>query len=220
MKVALIAHQRSGKQFLAACLSNHPDIHCHRDEPLRQLCGLGLDEVLALDYAIKDSYYKVGVCPLTYDQAFPKAMAAYLIENQVAIIHLIRDPLHRATSVILAKNEHQRRVSRHILYDAPFTDDEVLTVPPEIVANNIHRSLALRAQFYALFPDNPRIEVRYEDLSVARDESLLNPKVGRALCEFMDVPYVTLHAPNHKMHKRPLESYYTNWAEIERFLRA
>lgn len=220
MKVALIAKQRSGKQFLAACLSNHPDIHCHRDEPLLRLIALGADKVGALDYALKDGYYKVGMCPLTYDHAFDRGIRTYLVENKIPIIHLLRAPLERITSVILAKQERLTGQPRHVLYEATFADTETLTVAPADLVAYIRRTQTEHTQFYKIFKHNRRIDVHYEDLSVPEDESLLNPTVGRALCEFLDVPYVPLHAPNHKMHHRPVESYYTNWDEIEPVLRA
>jgi len=220
MKAVLVAKQRSGKQFLAACLSNHPDIHCHRDEPLSQLIALGIDRVAALNYAFRDGYYRVGIVPMTLDQALLPPVADYLREHEIAIIHLLRDALARATSVFLSRQEKGAGIPRHILYDTPFADNEhLLAVGPDEVLKQLRHAEAQIKQFYSAFAGLRILDVHYEALNVPTKESLLNPILGKQICEFLGVPYAKLSAPNHKMHKRPVQSYYARWNEIEPVLR-
>lgn len=223
MKAVLVSAQRSGGLWLAGCLSNHPDVHCPREEPFRRESiwqqRLDLSPGVLLDFVLSEPYYPVTMCRLTYDQAFHPEIREYLLRTKVRIVHLTRAVMPTVTSTLLAKLEMARGVPRHD-FDGRFVDDEVLDVGPEVVIKRIKHLLKQRARFLTLFGDTEMHDVRYERL-IADDGSLV-VDAGAALCGFLYIkPLVqVMTARNRRMHRRPMRSYYRGWSPIERAVRA
>lgn len=217
-KAVLAAMPRSGKQFLAACLSNHPDIHCQRDEPLARLLALGLSPATALEYALTADWYRAAVVPLTYDQLHHPEIAAYLLQTRPKIINLTRRPLERITSVLLAKLEKRAGVSRHLLYDAQFADDERIAIEPQALIRGLNVSRQALSRFEKAFAAFDVLTVDYSQLTAASAPQALRAATGRALCKFLGVDYAAMSAPNRKMHRRELPDYYHNWDSLQQTL--
>lgn len=217
-RVVIISAQRCGGLFLAGCLSNHPDIHCPREEPFQGQSiwqqKLNLAPAVLLDFVLSEPYYKVAMCRLTYDQAFHTDIHRYLVDHQVAILHLVRAVMPTVTSTLLAKQEMQRGVPRHS-FDDDFRDDEVLDVGPDVVLHRIRHLLTQRKRFGELYAGNPQIEVRYEAMT-RPGSGRLAQAVEWDVCRFLGIGGWRLEAHNRKMHQRRLASYYRRWEEIER----
>ena len=223
MKAVIISAQRCGGLFLAGCLSNHPDIHCPREEPFKRESiwqqKLGLGHAALLDFLLSEPFYPVSMCRLTYDQAFNPEIQGYLLTHQVRIIHLVRDVMPTVTSTLLAKQEMARGVPRHQFGGVAFADDEVLDVGPDEVARRIKHLLRQRRLFEERFGEAPKLVVRYEDVTQL-DSSVPNPhEMARVHCFLEVIRPVTVSTNHKKMHKRPLPSYYTQWPAIETMLR-
>jgi len=216
IQAVIVSAQRCGGLFLAGCLSNHPDVHCPREEPFRRQAiwqqKLRLRHAALLDFVLSEPYYAVSMCRLTYDQAFNPQVLGYLLKHEVRIVHLVRAAMPTVTSTLLAKLEMAQGVPRH-RFDTSFADDEVLDVGPDEVLRRISHLLKQRARFDRLYADNMKLLVRYEELT--RWEGHLALDLTRRICRFLEVPAVLLAAHNRKMHNRPTESYYRNWEAIE-----
>ena len=220
-KAVIVSAQRCGGLFLAGCLSNHPDIHCPREEPFRRESiwqrKLGLGHAMLLDFALSEPYYQVSMCRLTYDQAFDPGIRAYLLEHQVRIIHLLREIVPTVTSTLLAKLEMARGVPRHQV-DDDFTDDEVLDVTPGEVVKRIKHLSRQRRIFGARFRDAERLEMEYEQMTGAAGR-MLSPREAERIWRFLEVRQAIVLTEQRKMHRRPIASYYRNWDEIEMAIR-
>jgi len=216
IQAAIVSAQRCGGLFLAGCLSNHPDVHCPREEPFRRESiwqqKLHMGHAALLGFVLNEPYYAVSMCRLTYDQAFNARVRGYLLKHQVRIVHLVRAAMPTVTSTLLAKLEMARGVPRH-RFDDKFADDEVLDVGPDEVIKRIAHLLGQRKRFAEQYADNPQISVQYEELTKWEGHLALN--VTRRICRFLEVPTVLLAAHNRKMHRRPIESYYRRWEAIE-----
>jgi len=190
IQAVIVSAQRCGGLFLAGCLSNHPDVHCPREEPFRRQAiwqqKLRLRHAALLDFVLSEPYYAVSMCRLTYDQAFNPQVLGYLLKHEVRIVHLVRAAMPTVTSTLLAKLEMAQGVPRH-RFDTSFADDEVLDVGPDEVLRRISHLL----------------------------KGHLALDLTRRICRFLEVPAVLLAAHNRKMHNRPTESYYRNWEAIE-----
>jgi len=222
MKAVIVATQRSGGLYLAGCLSNHRDIHCPREEPLRPqatwIQHIGKRPVRILDLVLTEPYYKVAACRLTYDQALHPGVMEYLVNNEVKILHLTRAIMPTVTSVLLAKQEIRDGVPRHV-FDGSFVDNEVLDATPADVANRIKRLNQQRRAFLRGVQQNCEIlEVRYEDITQQANGYIPLGETKR-ICQFLDVIRRPLYAGNRKMHKRAIETYYTNWKEVAKMLK-
>ena len=218
-RAVIISAQRSGGLFLAGCLSNHPDVHCPREEPFRRQAiwqqKLKLGHAALLDFVLSEPYYQVSMCRLTYDQAFNEQVHGYLVQRQVAIIHLVRAVMPTVTSTLLAKQEIAKGVPRHS-FDGTFEDNEVLEALPSDVMNRIKRLLQQRKQFASLYAGSEQLVVRYE--AMTRGGRHLSVEATNQICDFLGVHRTMLHAHNRKMHKRPIESYYRHWKAIKALL--
>lgn len=227
MQAVIVSAQRSGGLWLAGCLSNHPDIHCPREEPFRresiwqQKLGLNLKPMALLDFVLSEPYYQVSMCRLTYDQAFHPDVRKYVLRRQVRMIHLVRGVMSTVTSTLLAKQEMAKGVPRHSFNDdvEKFVDDEVLDVEPGEVVRRIQHLLGQRRKFAEFYADAPQLLVRYEEL-VLVGGGVLAPPEARRIAEFLEVPVRRLEARNRKMHRRPLDTYYADWAAVEAAIRA
>jgi hypothetical protein len=214
--------------FLAGCLSNHPDIHCPREEPFRRESiwqqKLGLGHEALLDFVLSEPFYPVSMCRLTYDQAFHPEIEGYLKSHQVRIIHLVRGVMATVTSTLLAKQEMERGAPRHCFGDDVFVDDEVLNVGPEEVGKRIKHLLRQRRLFGERFGDVKQLLIHYEDMFVslpakADQESVLDSVSGVRICSFLGVSSLVLATGQRKMHNRQVESYYKRWKEIDAMLK-
>lgn len=222
MRAAIISAQRCGGLFLAGCLSNHPEIHCPREEPFRResiwQAKLKLGPWHLLDFVLSEPYYAVSMCRLTYDQAFHPEIASYIAKQQVRILHLVREPLPTVTSTLLAKQEMKRGIPRHS-FDDTFVDDETLDVGPEEVLRRIKHLLGQRKRFLEMYQGQRMLLVRYEGMTWMDGAHLSATETAR-IRAFLEVQPWGLSAQNRKMHKRPSRDYYTRWAEIEPALKA
>ncbi len=221
MKAVIVSAQRSGGLWLAGCLSNHPDVHCPREEPFRRESiwqqGLDLSPGALLDFVLSEPYYSVTMCRLTYDQAFHPEIREYLLHTKVRIVHLTRAVMPTVTSTLLAKLEMARGVPRHD-FEGRFVDDEVLDVGPEVVVKRIKHLLKQRLRFREQFAGTTMFDVRYESLVGGKGRLALN--AGARLCGFLGIePLVqVMTARNRKMHRRPVMDYYVRSVAITRVI--
>ena len=219
MKALIVSAQRTGGQFLAACLSNHPDVHCLREEPFKRDAiwqqRLRLGHARLLDFVLSEPFYKVGMCRLTYDQAFNPEIKKYILKSKPHIIHLVRDPLETVTSTLLAKLEILRGILRHDV-SGDFVDDEVLGVGAAVVIERVKHLLIQQAHFCEIFGKLNILTLNYADLTDPLMPRALKNATTIKICHFLGLESAyLLWAHNHKMHKRPIESYYSRWPEIK-----
>jgi len=217
-KAVIISAQRCGGLFLAGCLSNHPDIHCPREEPFRresiwqERLRMRERHAALLDFVLSEPYYPVAMCRLTYDQAFHPDLQYYLQRNQVRIVHLLREIVPTVTSTLLAKMEMAGGVARH-QFDDTFVDDEILDVTPAQVVKRIKHLQKQRALFEERFTGSERLTVHYEQMTQPGG-SLLAPQEAERIWRFLGVRPGMVWTQHRKMHRRPISSYYRNWDEI------
>jgi len=216
MKAVLISAQRSGGLFLIGCLSNHPDIFAPREEIFKRETiwqqKLKLSHGELLDFILNQPFYKACVTRLTYDQAFNPEIENFIKTQGIKIIHLTRMILPCVTSTLLAKQEMKNGQPRHY-FDDSFSDNEILEVDPPEVINRIKHLIKQRRNFKERF-GNDHFELQYEEIT--KHDWILPQELSVELSRFLEIDNMRMFANNRKMHRRPIQSYYSKWNEIER----
>jgi hypothetical protein len=215
MRAVIVSAQRSGGLFLAGCLSNHPDISCPREEIFKRESiwqkKLKMNHSKLLDFVLSQPYYEVNICRLTYDQIFNSEIQAFIKNENIKIIHLIRMILPTVTSTLLAKKEMREGTPRHF-FDDTFQDNEILDSAPDEVIHRIKHLIGQRRGFKEHFGTD-HLTLQYEEIT--KLGWMLPQDQAVKICEYLGVIPVRMTTRNKKMHRRPIRSYFQKWDQIE-----
>ena len=226
---AIITHTRSGGTFLAACLSNHPDIFCPRGEPLlrgdapertaewlRAFPSASAIDVLRCIGAA--SFYKVGMCKITYPQATEEVLA-HLKEVGARIIHLTRKNVVRvAVSQYITGAVVTGALPDHTEHTGRPVDPVSIVLQPggfiERCRWLVEQQQKMTAALAAL--GLPVLPLTYADMmdGEGHEGTELPQWLSHYICEFLGVERRILGSHLRRVNHYPPSTLVSNWSQL------
>ncbi len=231
LRFALWFNQRSGSSLLRELLNDHRDVFCapelfYREEEFgvpdafeRSGCAT-VEAFLSLLFTPRSSpdfWERIGHPQLSteravglkvkYEQAIAYPLIQALRQQEVRMIHLVRNPLAVHASVVSLQTVKELAGDVNFAAGAAPSGLRV-RLDPEIALWEVYR--IHQAQSFGRFVCRhfPTLEVHYEDL-VARRDTVLAEILG-----FLGVPWQELGAPLAKALPPTLEETIENFDEV------
>jgi LPS sulfotransferase NodH len=230
VKFVILTTQRSGSTLLWRYLDGHPYISAHGElflQSLKRSDSYKTYRTMSLKrrilhtlnrkylvraylgelFAPDDKTHAVGF-KLMYNQVFP-SLAAWIRENNVRIIHLIRK---NVLKTILSSETARKRKLHHAGHDTSIVPVKVV-VDPEKVVKQIERVLAEMAFFKRHFELLPTLEITYEEFVAQRE------LIAQRIFDFIEATHVTgLPVPLKKINPDSVEDLVENYEELKKAL--
>lgn len=216
----IIAETRSGSTFLTHCLSNHPDIFCHRGEPMHGKSVWGKHKLIGDDLLyclLHQQFYTISMCELTRHQAFYRFWE-YLTRTQPKVILLSRkNVIRQCVEILLAKLNKQGKIQqpRHTVGISP---EVRVSLAAETILEGARKYVvgAVAAHERCQAFDN-LLEITYADIvgrEIADVMSIAAPASER-ICSFLGVPALMMSCRLRATNPHPLRKILLNWDEVE-----
>lgn len=221
----IIAPTRSGGTLLSHALDSHPDIYCHRDEPMHKnnpiwrICGTPF---IALDTCLKMPGYEASGAKITYEQYKRIGMETVNALKPDKIIHLYRDnALERIASEYVRQADKENGLRTHTresrdlqaVYLHPGNTIKELKKYSEDVS---HFRKHLK-QLANAFGKNAYYEVTYEQLSMYHN--IIDRDLGFELQRCLGMS--NLQMLKYSIVKRnpyPLQDIISNYDELYEYM--
>jgi len=213
---------RTGGTYLSSCLSNHPEIHWVRGEPLARNSHWNTaspNRVARLNLIFRQQFYTVSGCKILGSHLYG-GIGAYLedLGKRLKVLFLVRyDKWDQAIS-----GEVNSRTS----YAHSLEGKEPELVKVELNPANLlkrYNKVVAEARRQSRFLGSLEAQVlklTYEEITQNGKDSDHIP-TGKAyeICEFLGVTQRTLYTDQRKVNKLPWEDLVSNWEEIDDLIR-
>jgi len=185
IKFVVLSHQRAGSNLVRRLLNNHSYIFCFNELMLHDLNNFDLAKEV---FRLKEDIKAVGFL-LKYNQ-MTKELEKYILDKNVKVIHLTRNPLHTHISNKLGRGDHH--IKPPIKLDLKEAKSQVKII------------LGLEKKYRMMFDC---LELKYEDLIVHEDEHIcpLPVEISQQITDFLDINHFIMVAKNMKVN--PEEIY-------------
>ena len=216
----VVTGNRTGATFLCHCLSNHPQVFCHRSETMHQsdTWRVRFPEMPAkqlLDAMLHQERYDASGCKLLYRQLLAKEVWRYVMSEKVSLLFLTRrNLLKQAVSLWIANN----KVPGHPLHTVAAVGLlPKIEIPPRDLLKYCKgltteeasaRKQVKRSKLPVLF-------LNYEELSNGgRHTNTIPMLAARRICDFLEVTAYPLRTLTHKVHQPGLSGVISNYNEV------
>lgn len=214
----IIAMPRSGGTLLSHCLDSHPQIYCHRGEPLHKRDSFReyLDQNDALRIATSMRGYEWSGAKITthYYRGLGGQLwlNSFFLDFEAKIIFLYRQDLLRLiVSEAIRKLDKENGLHAHAYEKRQLVRVELNI---ETIAIEYH-TLNKRRQIIrdSLLPFNP-LELSYEEMTENDEISHLSRNLVSKLTNFFEVAKYPLFSLLRKRNNFPLNEIILNYQEV------
>lgn len=218
----VVAGNRTGATFLCHCLSNHPQVFCHRGETMHQgdvwrRSFPRMSPERLLDAMLHQTGYVASGCKLLQEQLLSPKVLGYVTKHQVPILFLVRRSLlSQAVSLWIVRNKvlghplHTTKVQAKNLSKTLIEPSELLLYCKGLVA--IEEAAGRQVKQLGL----PVLHLTYEEIVGPKSSTKVPVEVGKRICAFLEVKVRRLSSSVRKVHSADLGEVLTNYEEIRR----
>jgi hypothetical protein len=218
----VVANMRSASSFLISCLSGHPEIRAMGGEETEVLLSDVWRTNGDADVDVLRRYYdhptiSLTCAKITYVQ-FSREIADFIISRRLKVIHLTRENVIRwALSAVVNEKTSDERYG-HFFEGMERPKIPRFTVVPSYFLGLMISCDTWQRRMHRLFEEisNEVLSLTYEDV-VGREGSNsegIDPEKGRAITDFLGVPYKPLTSDRRKGNIWPISEVIANWNEV------
>lgn len=216
MIINLITTQRSGSNFLRACLNSHPDITAY-DEVFVNKSYPPRHPEKDNEQFFSEQYDKM---PSKADSKEIKEFLDGLKKNEVTIIDIkynqvtkeIWDEIKYNRCIHLKRRNLLKWAIARVLSTRPTP----FKIKPEKLESLINSTIKNRRKFDKMI-DTPCLELSYENLTYGISVSKINKLIAERICNFLGLNYNALEIDGKKRHPSSLDDLLKNTKEVKEY---
>lgn len=215
----IVAPTRSGGTMLSHAIDSHPDIFCHRGEPIHKNDAIWRavgSPFASVNLALSMPGYSWTGCKVTYNQFYRMGVESLRPLRISAVIHLVRkNPIRRIVSEEVRLQDKAIGLGTHT--NAP-RDMIQIALEPKHLAQEIQEYLMATYEVEKQIKSMriaKTLDLSYETMTPYSNMERLPDSVVRQLCNFFEVSYVQkMPVGVRKRNAYPLKDIVSNYDEI------